>query len=150
MENWSTPDHVFRNLNKVFKFNIDVCAEKWNAKCHKFYSKEDNALEQDWFGSCWMNPPYNQLYKWMKKAYESARLGCTVVCLVPVRSDQDWWHEFALKGDIIFIRGRVNFIHKDGRTGRPRFASCIVVFDGISRNLQKSVEFITETDQMVC
>lgn len=49
-DNWSTPQHVFDELNDEFHFNLDPCADNQNHKCDKFYTKEDNGLLQDWGG----------------------------------------------------------------------------------------------------
>lgn len=49
-DEWATPDYVFDELNKTFHFTIDVCATKENAKCSKFFTKEDDGLKQSWGG----------------------------------------------------------------------------------------------------
>ena len=73
-----------------------------------------------------MNPPYGkQIAKWMRKAWQSSQEGATVVCLVPVRTDTKWWHEYAFRGEIRFIRGRLKF--GDGTSPAP-FPSALVVF----------------------
>jgi phage N-6-adenine-methyltransferase len=123
---WATPKEFFDKYNAVYKFTLDVCANADNAKCLKFFSIEDNGLEQEWSGTCWMNPPYGrEIIHWMKKAYESSLSGATVVCLVPARTDTKWWHEYAMKGDIEFIRGRLKF--GDSQNSAP-FPSAVVVF----------------------
>lgn len=123
---WATPQEFFDKYNALYGFSLDVCANKDNAKCSKFFSIEDNGLEQDWSGSCWMNPPYGrEIIHWMKKAYESSLCGATVVCLVPARTDTKWWHEYAMKGDIEFIRGRLKF---GGSKNSAPFPSAVVVF----------------------
>lgn len=56
---WSTPQKVFDELNAEFKFTLDPCATKDNAKCDFFYTKEDDGLAQIWDGErVFMNPPY--------------------------------------------------------------------------------------------
>lgn len=123
---WSTPQDFFDKYNALYKFTLDVCANSDNAKCPKFFSTEDNGLEQNWSGVCWMNPPYGrEIIHWMKKAYESSLTGATVVCLVPARTDTKWWHEYAMNGDIEFIRGRLKF--GDAKNSAP-FPSAVVVF----------------------
>jgi hypothetical protein len=73
-----------------------------------------------------MNPPYGrEIGKWMKKAYESALNGATVVCLVPARTDTAWFHDYALHGDIQFIRGRLKF---SGHQFNAPFPNAIVIF----------------------
>lgn len=75
-DEWATPAHVFKALDKEFNFDIDVCADESNHKCAHYFSKEQDGLKQDWNGSCWMNPPYGRVIgQWVKKAYESARGG---------------------------------------------------------------------------
>ena len=123
---WSTPRDFFDDYNAIYHFDVDVCATSENALCAKFYSPKDDGLSKEWHGVCWMNPPYGrEIGKWMKKAYESSLHGATVVCLVPARTDTAWWHEYAMKGEIEFIRGRLKF---GGRKNNAPFPSSVVVF----------------------
>jgi hypothetical protein len=93
-----------------------------------------DGLQQKWKGVCWMNPPYGkEIKKWMKKAYESSLEGATVVCLVPSRTDTKWWHEYAMKGEIEFIKGRLKF---GGSKNSAPFPSAVVVFKGNNLNAQ--------------
>ena len=117
---------MFDQLNEEFGFTIDVCSTPDKAMCDRFYSPEQDGLSQDWTGACWMNPPYSQMEPWMRKAYESSLLGATVACLVPVRSDLGWWHDYAMRGEIRFIRGRLAF----GGRYKASFPSAVVVFRG--------------------
>jgi len=123
---WSTPTTVFEALDCEFHFTLDVCASAENAKCERYYTVNDDGLQQVWSGVCWMNPPYGRVIgRWMKKAYESSLKGVTVVCLVPARTDTSWWWDYALKGEIRFIRGRLRF--GPAKYGAP-FPSAIVIF----------------------
>ena len=125
---WSTPQSFFTKYDEKYNFNLDVCASEDNAKCAKYFTETDDGLQQEWEGVCWMNPPYGrEIIKWMKKAYESSLNGATVVCLVPARTDTTWWHEYAMKGTIEFIRGRLKF--GNSKNSAP-FPSAIVVFNG--------------------
>ena len=77
---WATPQEFFDKYNSIYNFDIDVCANKENAKVSKFFTKEDDALVQEWSGVCWMNPPYGRtIGEWMKKAYEESQRGALVV-----------------------------------------------------------------------
>jgi phage N-6-adenine-methyltransferase len=123
---WATPQGFFDSLNARFKFTLDVCASPENAKCANYFTEQDDGLAQEWKGVCWMNPPYGRtIGKWMKKAYESSQKGATVVCLVPARTDTAWWHDYAVKGQIEFIRGRLKF---GGSANSAPFPSAVVVF----------------------
>ena len=125
---WATPLDFFKKYDGVYKFELDVCADADNAKCKKYFTKADDGLKQNWSGVCWMNPPYGrEIIQWMKKAYESSLDGATVVCLVPARTDTRWWHEYAMKGEIEFIRGRLKF---GGSKNSAPFPSAVVVYKG--------------------
>jgi phage N-6-adenine-methyltransferase len=125
---WATPQQFFDKYNAIYNFNTDVCALPSNAKCTTFFTPKQNGLKQKWNGICWMNPPYGRTIKhWVKKAYESALHGAIVVCLLPSRTDTAWWHDYCMKGQIEFIRGRLKF---GNSTNSAPFPSAIVVFDG--------------------
>ncbi len=111
----------------TLKFQTDVCALPDNAKCANYFTPEIDGLSQEWIGMCWMNPPYGRgIGAWVQKAYESAQSnGATVVCLLPARVDTRWWHDFCMKGEITYIRGRLKF--GDAKDSAP-FPSAVVVF----------------------
>ncbi len=123
---WSTPQDFFDRYNERFGFEVDVCATNDNAKCERFFTVEQDGLAQEWRGVCWMNPPYGRtIAHWMRKAYESSLTGATVVCLVPARTDTRWWHDYAMKGEVEFIKGRLKF---GGHSNSAPFPSAVVVF----------------------
>jgi phage N-6-adenine-methyltransferase len=123
---WATPQDFFDKLHDEFGFQTDVCANAENAKCANYYTAEQDGLAQSWSGVCWMNPPYGRAIKgWMRKAYESAQAGATVVCLVPARTDTAWWWDYAMKGEVRFIRGRLKF---GGHENNAPFPSAVVIF----------------------
>ena len=134
---WATPQAFFDKMDKEFHFDLDVCATKENAKCARFYTVTEDGLSKSWHGMCWMNPPYGrEIGKWVKKAYESVLGGgCTVVCLLPARTDTRWFQDYCLKSrDIRFIRGRLHF--NESKQGAP-FPSCVVVFSLSSLGLEE-------------
>ena len=121
---WATPQDLFDKLNAEHHFTLDVCAIAENAKCPRYYSPADDGLMQDWVGVCWMNPPYGrEIGRWVQKAYESK---AKVVCLLPARTDTKWFHEYCVKGQITFLRGRLKF---GGSKNSAPFPSMLVVFD---------------------
>lgn len=127
---WETPQDFFESYNSKYGFTLDVCADDSNHKCATYFTKEVDGLKQQWQGVCWMNPPYGkEISKWMKKAYESSLEGATVVCLVPSRTDTKWWHDYAMKGEIEFIKGRLKF---GGSKNPAPFPSAVVIFKGKS------------------
>lgn len=129
-DQWATPQDFFDKLNDEFGFTLDACASEWNHKVDVYFDEQQNALVQKWQGIVWMNPPYGRTIKhWMKKAYESAQEGATVVCLIPARTDTAWWHDYAAKGEVRFIRGRIKFVDGSGdATNSAPFPSAVVIF----------------------
>lgn len=125
-DDWSTPQDLFDKLNKAFGFTLDVCASRENAKCPYYYGKEQDGLAQPWAGRCWMNPPYGRtIGLWVRKAYESAQAGALVVCLLPARTDTRWWHDYVVKGDVHYLRGRLKF---GNASASAPFPSALVLF----------------------
>jgi phage N-6-adenine-methyltransferase len=125
-DEWATPQDLFDELNREFKFTLDVCALPSSAKCKRFFSPEDDGLAKTWTGTCWMNPPYGEVIgDWMRKALKAAEQGSTVVCLVPARVDTGWWWDSCLYGEIRFLRGRLKF--GSSSTSAP-FPSAVVIF----------------------
>jgi phage N-6-adenine-methyltransferase len=125
---WATPQSLFDKLNVEFGFELDVCANADNAKCSRYFTREQDGLSQDWIGVVWMNPPYGRgIEGWMSKALEASRDGATVVALIPSRTNAPWWHDYVMNADEIrFIRKKVSF---GGRVdGVPFTGSVIAVF----------------------
>lgn len=112
-QTYETPEDLFRPLADEFQFTLDVAADAGNAKCAEFFDEAADGLAQPWRGVCWCNPPYREQSKWVKKAFAEAQAGrATTVILLPARTNTGWWHDFCMKGEIRFIRGR------------PKFAGC--------------------------
>lgn len=125
---WETPQDFFDKLNEEFNFTLDPCCVPATAKCDRYFTPVEDGLKQDWSNeTVYMNPPYGrEIGKWMQKAYESCVMGgATVVCLVPSRTDTKWWHDYSMKGEIRFIRGRLKF--GNSKNSAP-FPSAIVIF----------------------
>ncbi len=159
-KDYGTPWDLFNELNEEFGFTVDVCANEDNKKLDNYFSEEDNAFKQDWSKHiCWMNPPYGNpeypckencqkkicqergyciseyipgIKDWIKKAYEESQKGATVVCLLPARTDNKWFHSYIYKkAEIRFLEGRIKFI---GAENSAPFPSMIVVFKPVRKS----------------
>lgn len=126
---WETPQDLFDELNNEFQFTLDVCATPENAKCDKFYTKEQDGLKHPWKGTVWCNPPYGRgIGQWVRRALFASVSGSTVVMLLPARTDTKWFHDYIYKRnnvEIRFIRGRLKF---GGSKNSAPFPSMVVVF----------------------
>ena len=122
---YGTPRSIFDPLNDEFSFNLDPCACSERILCPDNYFRD--GLTEPWRGRVFMNPPFNEIHKWVEKAYHSAREGATVVCLLPSRTDQAWFHSFILcYAEIRWIRKRVKYV---GEKHNAPFASFIGIFN---------------------
>ncbi len=126
---WATPQSFYDKLEKEFNFTLDPCATKDNAKCKRFFTKDDDGLLQNWEGEVvFCNPPYGrELRKWVEKcSIESQKPFTTCVMLIPARTDTSYFHDFIYnKAEIRFIRGRLKF---GEATNSAPFPSMVVIF----------------------
>lgn len=124
---WATPEWLFKELDKEFGFNLDVCASPENAKCELYYTAEDDGLLMPWDGVCWCNPPYgNRIADWLNKALLETGNGVTTVVLIPSRTDTRWFHEYVLgRCEIRFIKGRLKF---GGSKNSAPFPSMLCIY----------------------
>jgi phage N-6-adenine-methyltransferase len=119
---WTTPTHLFEQLDSEFHFDLDAAATFENKKClaylgpdHHCADRQDALQVRTWadFGaSIWCNPPYPVKKEWIYKAEETAQEkdGAQVVMLVPARTDTQWWTEATQTADEIrFLVGRLKF-----------------------------------------
>lgn len=129
-EDWETPQDFFDRLDKEFHFTLDPCADDFNHKCEKYYTKEQDGLLQDWSGhAVFCNPPYGRKTTgiWVRKcAGEAKNQNTKVVMLLPARTDTIAFHEYIYgKAEIRFVKGRLKFgASKDAAP----FPSMVVVF----------------------
>lgn len=124
---WRTPRALFDALHAEFKFTLDAAAGPENHLCANWRGPKHpeahkrNALVFEWGSfdtAVFCNPPYSQCAKFVAKAHAEREAGCTVVLLVPARTDTRWWHEFVWdttnhcprpRNEVRFIKGRLKF-----------------------------------------
>ena len=130
----ATDPALFRRIDAEFHFTLDVAANADNAKCERYFTKDDDGLIQSWAGEVvWCNPPYSELRAWVAKA--SAETRATVVMLLPAnRTEQPWWQEYVEpyrdgggRVETRFIAGRQKFVGS-GSGGSAPFGSVLVIF----------------------
>lgn len=132
-DEWTTPDHVFVELDREFHFNLDPCATPENHKCSQYYTKSDNGLNCSWGGyNVFCNPPYSEISQWVRKAYYEAQKDNTVVVLlIPSRTDTKYFHDYIYhRAEIRFIKGRLKF---SNAINNAPFPSMIVIFRGAKK-----------------
>lgn len=132
-QDWATPQDFFDKLNEEFHFTLDPCADDQNHKCEKYFTEEQDGLNQDWSDErVFCNPPYGRdVPKWVKKCFDETHTGnCALaVMLLHARTDTRWFHDYIYhKADEVrFVNGRLKF---GGQTTNAPFPSMVVVFWG--------------------
>lgn len=126
---WATPQAFFDLVDAEFGFTLDAAASPENAKAPAFYTESDDGLSLPWRGVVWCNPPYGRgIEAWVRKGFEEAQGGSTVVMLIPARTDTRYWHDYVMRAaEIRLIRGRLVFGTGEARANAP-FPSALVVF----------------------
>ncbi len=116
-----------KTLLGIDDFTIDLAASVGNAVCAEFYTKEQDALQQDWFadydGWRWLNPPYDNIAPWAEMC---AAWGVQTALLVPASVGSNWWRDNVHGiARVKFLNGRISFLDKFGKpivspkTGKP-------------------------------
>jgi phage N-6-adenine-methyltransferase len=133
----------FAPLHERFRFTIDAAASPTNARLPRYWTVEDDALEQSWENErVWCNPPYSNIGRWVRKAWTEYLAGCPlIVMLLPAnRTEQRWWQEMvedyrdrcpaALRAE--FLPGRMRFDRPNAVIGpkgdRPPFGCCLLIW----------------------
>jgi hypothetical protein len=113
-----TPEWIFNKLK--LKFDIDVCAPEGGVSwvpAKTYFTKEMDALSQEWVGRVWMNPPYSKPKLFVEKFIAHGN----GVALVPL-SLSYWSREIWNASDAITLTERQpKFVRPDGSAQGIRF-----------------------------
>lgn len=88
-----TPIVIWEKLSKEFKFTIDACASDKNHLVERYWTKEQDALKQDWNDEIiYCHPMYDaHIPKFIKKAVES---NSVCVFLLPASTNAKYFHDY--------------------------------------------------------
>jgi phage N-6-adenine-methyltransferase len=136
---WWTPPEIFEKLN--INFDLDVASPVGGVDwipAEKYYTKYDDGLKQDWFGTVWCNPPYGrETYKWLSK-FINHNNG---IALVFARTDTAWFHELVVRADaLMFTKGRITFLKSGESSGNSSASGSMLIACG-----NKSVKAIEQS-----
>lgn len=112
---WQTPRYIFDALGDEFDLDVAAPSVRLHVPCKSFFTEK--ALERDWHGFVWMNPPFggrNGLAPWLRKFIAHG----DGIALVPDRTSAPWFQEAAARvGALLFLSPKVKFIAPDGSLG---------------------------------
>lgn len=124
-DEWYTPKYIFDHLG--VRFDLDVACPPEGPRhvpADNYFSH--NALEKEWRGFVWMNPPFGHQStkrKWLAKFFSHGN----GIALLPDRTSAPWWQEAAIQADAIcFLAPKVKFERPDGSLGEsPGTGTCL-------------------------
>lgn len=126
-EVWLTPPEIIKALGP---FDLDPCAATdapWpTAKEH--YAAADDGLLRERSGLAWVNPPYNDVARWVERSRQHGN----AIVLTFARVETRWFFRDVWGGAtaILFFRGRLRFCHAGGQPARftSGAPSCLIGF----------------------
>lgn len=131
-QDYVTPIWLIRLIERAFGlcFVIDLAASKENARCEYFFTKDDDALKQDWaraiqayssimdlddlvrgrrVPAAWLNPEFKQGAAFMEKAADEASKGAVIVTLTLASVGASWYRDFVSQNAESLITDRITF-----------------------------------------
>ena len=119
-----TPESILAPVRQYFGrcIPLDPATTKNNpTKALKFFTAEDDGLQQAWTADAFVNPPYGKIIReWCRKIDEEAQRGLSIIALLPCGSGRPgtrYWQDHILTchlKTICYVRGRVAFLKPDG------------------------------------
>jgi len=126
-QDWETPSHVYADacLRYAITPKLDVCATKKNTKCHEYFTMKNNGLKMEWDKPFFLNPPYNNVGEWIKKAHEMHwKYHVDGMALVFSKTGVSWFHHYlwdchrmkwSPHVEVFMHKGRIRFLEN----GKP-------------------------------
>lgn len=132
---WYTPTQYIDSARVVMgKIDLDpASSEAANRviKAKKYYDEKINGLNQKWFGSIWMNPPYSQplindfINKLETESYDQA------VVLVNNATETRWGQKLLeLSHAVCFHTSRIRFVSPEGEVGDAPLQGQMIIYIG--------------------
>jgi len=124
-DEWYTPKGIFDALGVTFDLDV-ACPPEGPRHTPSRPIFHERALEREWFGSVWMNPPFGHMSTkraWLAKFFAHGN----GIALLPDRTSAPWWQEAAPQAcAILFVNGKIKFERPDGSIGeQPGTGTCL-------------------------
>lgn len=126
-DSWITPRYIIDSLGE---FDLDPCQcspQPWPCAATAF-TVEHDGLKQPWYGRVWLNPPYSQVWEWMKKLADHGHGTALIFARTETEGfvRQVWERATA----VMFLHGRVFFHTPEGTRakGNSGGPSCLVAY----------------------
>ncbi|MEN2786745.1 DNA N-6-adenine-methyltransferase [Sphingomonas qilianensis] len=145
-----TPTDFMASVYAAFgEIDLDPCAHLLSpVVAHRriFLNEGGDGLADDWSGRvAFVNPPYSELLKWLRRAHDQWRAGKveTVVCLIPVRTDSAWFHDvLSTDAEFYLLQGRVRFLDSRGKGQHTPFSLMLLTLGATTKQRNRYAELV--------
>lgn len=134
---WYTPRKYIQAVYDVLGYiDLDPAScEKANQtiKAHKYFSKNDDGLSQEWYGQVFLNPPYGKTggksnqgtwSKYLINEFENGDVDEAVLLVNATPSDK--WFAPLWNYPICFTNHRIQFYNQNGEANQATHSNCFV------------------------
>lgn len=130
---WYTPEEIVEAARSVMGgIDLDPSSCEFAnqiVKAERFFTEEQNGLEQEWAGRVFVNPPFAHptVKFFAEKLMDSFGSGSVdeAIWLSNACVDVGWWHDLASLGMVCFHRGRIKFYGEDETLQPPTLGQSI-------------------------
>ncbi len=138
---WYTPSEIIEAARFVMgTIDLDpASSDKANVtvKAKKYYTIDDNGLENKWYGTVWLNPPYSQpeISLFAERVVDKILSGeISQACVLVNNATETRWFQGMLIecAAICFIEGRVKYLAEDGKSKNTPLQGQAVIYFGDS------------------
>lgn len=136
---WYTPKPYIESAKRVMgSIDLDPAScelANKNVQAEKYFTQEDNGLEQTWNGNVWMNPPYAQpliseFASAITQKYFDGEINQACV-LVNNATETGWFQEMLeVASAVCFVKGRIKFIDTKGNPGGAPLQGQAILYMG--------------------
>ena len=146
---WYTPPEIIEAARAVMGgIDLDPASSEIanrTVRAARFFTEQDNGLEQNWQGRVWLNPPYAQpaIRFFAEKLIDSLANIDAAIVLVNNATETRWFQHMASRADgICFFSGRVRFLDPYGNPGAPLQGQAALYFgDSLGKFNERFSEF---------
>jgi ParB family chromosome partitioning protein len=132
---WYTPPQFIESARLVMgSIDTDPASNpiaNATVKATRFFSKEEDGLQQKWEGNVWMNPPYaqplmSQFAEAISEKFETGEIEQAII-LVNNATETQWFQRMAsVASAVCFPKSRVKFLDPNGKPGAPLQGQAII------------------------
>jgi ParB family chromosome partitioning protein len=141
---WYTPPQFIESARLVMgSIDTDPASNpiaNATVKATRFFTKDEDGLQQKWEGNVWMNPPYaqplmSQFAEAISEKFESGEIEQAII-LVNNATETQWFQRMAsVASAVCFPKSRVKFLDPNGKPGGAPLQGQAIIYMGDSKRV---------------